>query len=377
MEKEQAGVGSTDSKEDGSGSGKFVHKKQSRKKKTSKQGAIANGTPVVGSVTMWNVPSGAPPLEEDVAFNTVDFMTLVEDYAERQKKQKQSVDRLSVADLFVIHTMQNLTRLRELILSNKLTIEVMYGVVKAVRGDAVNDPVNEDLLSRIAMMRPYTISWSNVLDYFLPEDFHALARRCSKYGDCMHYGYSMNWPTQVFGASIIDYDPADCKQLIDTTLDTALGFDTSSGSSSVPSSMELFKMMGLDKLVVLPFREHPLNSTGFALAHVYKQHWIDHFMKKGKLTAKAARRLGTSCAPSNSGLQMGTMDLAMPSPLYRSSLTLYMSWCYDPELRLQAANNPLELGAATDRHMMSEFMKHLSVEERQELWKDLEAGSIK
>ncbi|KAG7376541.1 hypothetical protein PHYPSEUDO_013201 [Phytophthora pseudosyringae] len=89
-----------------SGGPKTELKKQGRKKRKSKQGTTANESSLVGSVTMWNVPSGAPPLEEDVAFNTVDFMTLVEDYAERQNKQMQSVDRFSVADLFVIHIMQ-------------------------------------------------------------------------------------------------------------------------------------------------------------------------------------------------------------------------------------------------------------------------------
>ncbi|KAG3074965.1 hypothetical protein PI125_g21843 [Phytophthora idaei] len=331
----------------------------------------------IGSVTMWNVPSGAPPLKEDVAFNTVDFMALLEDYAERQSKQKHSVDRLPVANLIVIHIMKNPQRLRELMQTHRLTIDVMYRVVKAVHGDAATDPVNHELLARIAMMRPCTISWSNVLDCLLPEDFHDLARRCSMYGDCMHCGCSMRWPTQVYGASIIDLDPEYCKQRIDTTLDTALCFSTSSGPSAIPSAMELFKMMGLDKPVSLPFREHLLNATGYALAHVYKQHWIDLFMKTGELTATAARRLGTSCTPSNSGLQRGTIDLSMPSPLYRTSLTLYMSWCYDPELRLQGANNPLDLGAVTDKDMMADMLQYLRVEERQQLWKDMAAGSTK
>ncbi|KAG6623798.1 uncharacterized protein IUM83_01968 [Phytophthora cinnamomi] len=348
-------------------------KKTSKKKRRPKQ---PSASLQVGSVTMWNVPVGAPPLEEDIAFNTVDFMSLVEAYAERQAKQKHSVDRLSVADLFIIHIMTNLRRLRELIMDSKLTIEVTYGVVKAVRGEASNDRENQELLARIATLRPYTISWSNVLDYFLPDDFHDLARRCSMYGDCVHYGYSMNWSTQVYGASILDYDPENCKELIDRTLDSALGFPGSAGSS-VPSTTELFKMMGLDKLVVLPIRDHPLNSTGYVLAQVYKQHWIDNFMKTGELTTKAAQRLGRSCMPSNRGLQKGEMDLGIPSPLYRTSLTIYMSWCYDPELRLQGANNPLELGPATDRDMVMEYMKHLSEEERQALWKDMGAGFTK
>jgi hypothetical protein len=324
-------------------------------------------TPLVGSLTMWNVPAGAPPLEEDVAFNTIEFMTLVEDYAERQ--QKHSVDRLSVVDLFVIHTIKNLHRLRGLMMANRLTIKVMYGVVKAVRGDAVNDRVNQELLARIAAMRPYTISWSNVLDYFLPEDFHDLARRCSIHGDCMHYGYSMNWPTQVFGASIIDYDPVEHKQLIDTTLDTALGFSTESGSSN-----ELFQMMGMDKLLIMPLREHPLNSTGYVLAHAFKKYWIDHFLTTGELTTKAAQRLGALRTATNSGIQRGTIDLGMPSPLYRTSLTIYMSSCYDPELRLQGANNPFDIGAATDRELLAQSVQKMSVEDRLQFWKDMGAG---
>ncbi|KAF1789362.1 Tetratricopeptide-like helical domain [Phytophthora cactorum] len=287
------------------------------------------------------------PLEEDIAFNTVEFMDILEEYAERQKKQKDAIHRLSVTDLFVMYISRNLLRLRDLMVANKLTIEVTYGVVKA-----------------IAALRPYTISWSNVLDYFLPDDFHDLARRCSVHGDCMYYGYSMNWTTQVFGASIIDYDPDESKQLINSTLNTALGFPNSpSSSSSSPTSLhEVFKMLGLDKLVSLPFREHPLNSTGYVLAQIYKRTG-----STGQLTSAAAKRLGSVCTPSNGGFQKGAMDLAIPCPLYRTSTTLYLSWCYDPSLRLQGASNPLELGAATDRDTVSAFMKDLSVKERQEL----------
>ncbi|KAF1783645.1 Tetratricopeptide-like helical domain [Phytophthora cactorum] len=136
------------------------------------------------------------PLEEDIAFNTVEFMDILEEYAERQKKQKDAIHRLSVTDLFVMYISRNLLRLRDLMVANKLTIEVTYGVVKAVRGAAANDAENRKLLSQIAALRPYTISWSNVLDYFLPDDFHDLARRCSVHGDCMYYGYSMNWTTK-------------------------------------------------------------------------------------------------------------------------------------------------------------------------------------
>lgn len=340
-----------------------------RKKKKK----AARATPLTGSLTMWNVPPNAPPLEEDIAFNTVDFMTLLEEYAKREKQQKRSVDRLSVVDLFVIHILQNLHRLRGLMLRNKLTIEVNYGVVKAVRGAAANDRTNRELLDRIALMRPYTISWSNVLDYFLPEDFHDLARRCSVFGDCMHYGYSMNWSTQVYGASIIDYSPQETKQVIDMALDTALGFK---GEGKFGSSLDMIRMMGLDKLVSYPFREHPLNGTGYVLSHAYKEFWLDHFVKTGALSSKAKKRLGSFCKPGNSGFQKGTMDLGLLGPLYRTSQTLYLSWSYDPSLRMTAANNPFEMGEATDPALLEDLMRRMTPEERRELLRgyDLNSG---
>ncbi|KAE8964519.1 hypothetical protein PF005_g29575 [Phytophthora fragariae] len=36
-----------------------------------------------------------------------------------------------------------------------------------------------------------------------------------------------------------------------------------------------------------------------------------------------------------------------------------MSWCYDPTLRLQPANDPFAVGAATDTAMVTELMKNL------------------
>ncbi|KAL4086145.1 hypothetical protein PRIC1_014767 [Phytophthora ramorum] len=260
-------------------------KKRNRKKKKqhAKRGSAtaSSSTPLVGSLTMWNVPDGSPPLEADIALNTVDFMKLLEDCKERETKQKNSTEKLSVVDLFVIHTVKNLLRLRGLMLANKLTIQVHYGVVKAVRGDPPYNHENQELLERIATMRPDTISWSNVLDYFLPKDFHDLARRCSTYGGCVHYGYSMNWSTQVFGASIIDYGVGDNKQAIDAIIDSALGFPSELMGLSLPSSVTMFKVAGLDKLLYLPFREHPLNSTGYVLAQMFNEEWIEHFMTEG------------------------------------------------------------------------------------------------
>jgi hypothetical protein len=189
----------------------------------------------------------------------------------------------------------------------------------------------------------------------------------------MHYGYSMNWPTQVNGASIMDFDPELHREFINVTLDSVPGF--SNGKRvSIPSSVGTLKMTGLDNLALLPIREHLLNGTGYVLAQVFKEKWIEHLLSKSQLTPQARRRLGSLLPPSNSGLQRGAMDLAMPSPLYRTSLTTYLSWCDDPELRLRVTQNPVELGVATDKDMLADLFKGLSAEEKDAFWADAQAG---
>ncbi|KAG7397247.1 hypothetical protein PHYBOEH_001059 [Phytophthora boehmeriae] len=349
-------------------------KKKSNQKRTSRRTTAAapppSATPLVGSLTMWNVPPGAPPLKEDIAFSTVSFLSIVEDYTERKQKQASTAEKLSVVDLFVIHILQNLRRLRGLMLSGKLTIDIEYGVVKAVRGETTNDPVNKELLARISTMRPYTISWSNVLDYFMPEDFHDLARRCSIHGDCVHYGYSMNWPTQVLGASIMDFDFKHNRQLIDHVLDAALGFPNSSKTLSVSN---LLTLMGMDKLVTFPFHENPLNSTGCVLAYIFHDKWIAHFLSKGRLSPEVAERLGSLCTPVNCGLQKGSMELSIPSPLDHTSTTLHMSWTYDPELRMHRENAPVETSAEMD--VLSGLLYSMGVTERQRFLDAMTADS--
>eukprot|EP00959_Pyramimonas_sp_CCMP1952_P309583 6478864-Pyramimonas_sp.AAC.1 len=70
---------------------------------------------------------------------------------------------------------------------------------------ATVDREHQDTLKAIAGMQAWTVSWSNVCDYYTPAEFHALARACSAAEDTVHYGYSMNWTRSVKGASSLDY----------------------------------------------------------------------------------------------------------------------------------------------------------------------------
>eukprot|EP00913_Durusdinium_trenchii_P022015 g20688.t1 len=77
-------------------------------------------------------------------------------------------------------------------------------VIIDLRCDLVDSEA--EIVPWIARQHPWTMSWSNVLDYMPPQKFHQLARMCSLQGDTIHYGYSMNWICEVYGSCIMDYD---------------------------------------------------------------------------------------------------------------------------------------------------------------------------
>ena len=77
----------------------------------------------------------------------------------------------------------------------------------------------QELIPEIASLRPWTMTWSNVSDYYKTREFHSIARACSVNGDTLHFAYSMNWSTNVVGSHIIDYNDAEQRKEI-LTLDT-------------------------------------------------------------------------------------------------------------------------------------------------------------
>ena len=62
---------------------------------------------------------------------------------------------------------------------------------------------NQQLVDEIKEMRPYVISWSNVVDYISPKSFHAIAKQMSG-PETVHILHSCNWTTRVYGTDVFD-----------------------------------------------------------------------------------------------------------------------------------------------------------------------------
>ncbi|CAE7039664.1 RPAP3 [Symbiodinium sp. CCMP2592] len=154
--------------------------------------------------------------------------------------------------------LRRLQRLRGLLQRGEVMIELHLGMLSLD---------NEALLSQIAELRPWTMSWSNVLDHMHLREFHGMDRACSINGDTIHYGYSMNWITGVWGTCIMDFPQQMRGELIDLA-DKSLIEVGHLSFEGLPRS---------DMLLVAPPHDTPLNYTGFVLSLSHGSKWADYF----------------------------------------------------------------------------------------------------
>ena len=210
------------------------------------------------------------------------------DIAKRNKE-------LTILEAAEEHIIAGLTKMVSWYNCNKITVELRLAQV-------------EDVIEDIASLKPWTMSWSNVLDYIDHSVFHDMAQKCSKYGDTIHFGYSMNWKSDVWGTSLIDYAGEQCTEARKNIIDI-----------SNSATQEIFKEFDLDKYFRLPLPQNPINTAAHALEVRQYKAWAEYFFS-------IARADGLSCHVAN-------IERAFSSPLSRTgSSTVAFTWTYDPDI---------------------------------------------
>eukprot|EP01026_Neomeris_dumetosa_P014650 TRINITY_DN15379_c0_g1_i10.p1 TRINITY_DN15379_c0_g1~~TRINITY_DN15379_c0_g1_i10.p1 ORF type:complete len:415 (+),score=35.74 TRINITY_DN15379_c0_g1_i10:277-1521(+) len=141
----------------------------------------------VGSVVMFANPPSFPHIALD---ETV--MWQIKEHEVQQNYEQYG----SILGAFVGLTISRISKLGEKISSGQIELDLRR---KTVSLDDVKT------LKEIKATSPYTISWSNLVDYCGSERFHKMARQCSAESDTIHFMHSMNWIQEVKGASVLDY----------------------------------------------------------------------------------------------------------------------------------------------------------------------------
>ena len=244
----------------------------------------------------------------------------------------------NIVQVFEAKANHALANLRSKLLNGSLTIELYVGVMKPL-----TEPDGHDLVNFISnTIKPYSVGWSNVIDYMELGNLHDLCRAISSHGNVAHYGYSMNWPTETFGANIIDYEMCHQYDAAHYLLDMALGENFHGGN---PKKMHIHKALmtsaGASELFKCPDHDTPMNSTSFIASYMTRDHWIEYFFCKAGGTKEVGKCFGSSSQfryqETNSGFNTPSMPLniVIPSPLHRISTQIYLGWTYDPKLKLQ------------------------------------------
>ena len=150
---------------------------------------------MVGSLTMWSVPHWAPltnEYDQDRVHNTI-----LTEHIIHEINNNASSD-ISIVDAMYNIKLRQIQQLQECIQNDYVQIDLRYGDIQPL------DSIDGVLLHEIKSLRADTISWSNLVDYFVVEQFHELAHYWST-ESTLHYGYTMNWPLTMYGTYISVY----------------------------------------------------------------------------------------------------------------------------------------------------------------------------
>ena len=245
---------------------------------------------VVGNITFWG--GSNKPMEEPILLG--ERITTTE-LTESLLREKEKSEGSNVLQCIVNRKIRQINRLKELVSKGRVDIDLRCGVL----GDTETRE-GERIVTEIKSLHAKTMSWSNIVDYFIVEKFHELAFQTSNQ-DTQHYGYSMNWPVSTFGADIVDYGLRSDRCGL---LDTCHGEEVK----------ELWHLTGKSKLFMYPSFKNPFEQAAYLLASRFHKKWATYFTDQ-----------------SSQPLTLRRCWFGLDNSLLRSPRTVYLHWHYEPE----------------------------------------------
>ena len=142
-----------------------------------------------------------------------------------------------------------------------------------------------------------------MMDYFNLTTFHEIARACSIHGDTLHYGYSMNWSTEVRGAQLMDYRSSEIREQI-----------LKGSKESIRKYMQGIKIDGRFRL---PLPTNPVNTCLFALGMGKFDLWLNRWLSLGN---------------SDGSCRVAQIDHFTFGLASMGTATTHFTWTYDPQI---------------------------------------------
>ena len=258
---------------------------------------------VMGSLTMWTAPLDAcvSKEEDEIFLGCLHLKALM-----ARRKQESNIVRAGISLL-----QRGVDKIKAAMRDGLLVVDL--------RDPEQLSLGNSQCLASIQSLQPYSMGWSNIVDYHTRRDFLEMARACSS-KETLHHVYSMNWvccisacaqlallfsirhrlclrsivwirssPRSIFSRVFTNTSwtfltkPQCCLIAGGIILDWARGVGeeyprksfVEAGKQSVKMQ---YRLVGADYLVPTPMT-HPINFGEYALAHAFRQKWVDSFFQ--------------------------------------------------------------------------------------------------
>jgi len=158
----------------------------------------------------------------------------------------------------------HLGNIRQMLIHENLSIELYFGKVESLATKSGID-IAEFITKNV---KPQSIGWSNVIDYFLQRDLHDLGRAISSHGMVTHFAYSMNWTAEVFRANI-DYNMIKDFNGANKIVDLAHG-ENFGGLNPLKINLIRDSSEVSNELFHCPDLDTPMNSTEFVATQMMR-----------------------------------------------------------------------------------------------------------
>jgi len=242
----------------------------------------------VGNLTMFSVPSlcGNRAMNELVHF-VLDIQSIL--------KRRLLVPTEPFFDSMKFVLKEGVDRIARWVCVREIEFEFIHAHVSLQ---------NRELVERLRRMKPYSCSWSNVLDYCRPRDFHVLAEQIGG-KDCVHFGYSLNWVINVAGAFIIDFPLKARKSRIDAAKRAVLEI----WNEFHVTVTKMFRIPPVDNIT---------NLADYCLRIPLAETWMKFFFSQSPQKARLLAH-----------------DYPLFNPLTSSATQTNMIWTYDQTLAVK------------------------------------------
>jgi hypothetical protein len=149
-----------------------------------------------------------------------------------------------------------------------------------------------------------------------------MAKACSG-SNTVHYGYSMNWPCVVKGASVLDHLlPKEMNGQED------ISYLNDWLKHSNVALTKFINMYGFVDLLLAPPIDDSRNIIDFSLYTLLRTKWLEAFFREAGMLDQKKQVMET--------------DMPTYSSLSRTNSTVYFTFTYDPEITFFAAPGTID-----------------------------------